>query len=161
MGCAERGRSIFESMLANYPKRIDIWNVYVDQVIRPCWLVCVISNHGHTVCPCLRITHNKSCHHKPYTFVPTARLLRTAALWRYPDLGQSIEVHQPSARIAAELRCACQSSWILCTTQPVAVMSVNRFEAASIRCCCRVHAAWPTATYRRCVFMPHAGDQVG
>lgn len=30
--CAERGRSIFEGMLANYPKRIDIWNVYIDQV---------------------------------------------------------------------------------------------------------------------------------
>nr|XP_045592491.1 protein RRP5 homolog [Procambarus clarkii] len=29
-GEAERGRTIFESLLSNYPKRIDIWSVYVD-----------------------------------------------------------------------------------------------------------------------------------
>jgi hypothetical protein len=32
MGCAERGRSILEGLLANYPKRTDIWSVYIDQV---------------------------------------------------------------------------------------------------------------------------------
>lgn len=29
-GEAERGRTMFESLLSNYPKRIDIWSVYVD-----------------------------------------------------------------------------------------------------------------------------------
>ncbi|KAK4313675.1 hypothetical protein Pmani_014964 [Petrolisthes manimaculis] len=29
-GEAERGRTMFESLLSSYPKRIDIWNVYVD-----------------------------------------------------------------------------------------------------------------------------------
>jgi len=32
LGCAERGRSVFEGVLVNYPKRIDLWNVYLDQV---------------------------------------------------------------------------------------------------------------------------------
>ncbi|ROT65001.1 putative protein RRP5-like [Penaeus vannamei] len=29
-GEAERGRTMFESLLSNYPKRIDVWSVYVD-----------------------------------------------------------------------------------------------------------------------------------
>ena len=32
-GDAERGRSIFEGVLANYPRRLDIWSVYLDQEI--------------------------------------------------------------------------------------------------------------------------------
>lgn len=32
LGCAERGRSVFEGVLVNYPKRTDLWNVYLDQV---------------------------------------------------------------------------------------------------------------------------------
>lgn len=31
-GSAERGRSMFEGVLRNYPKRLDLWGVYVDQV---------------------------------------------------------------------------------------------------------------------------------
>ena len=31
-GSADRGRSIFESILRNYPKRLDLWSVYLDQV---------------------------------------------------------------------------------------------------------------------------------
>ncbi len=31
-GSAERGRSIFEGVLRNYPKRLDLWSVYLDQV---------------------------------------------------------------------------------------------------------------------------------
>ena len=31
-GDAERGRGIFESVLRNYPKRLDLWSVYIDQV---------------------------------------------------------------------------------------------------------------------------------
>eukprot|EP00879_Flechtneria_rotunda_P009200 GHRR01009633.1.p1 GENE.GHRR01009633.1~~GHRR01009633.1.p1 ORF type:complete len:1069 (+),score=440.49 GHRR01009633.1:481-3207(+) len=34
VGNAERGRSILEGVLANYPKRLDIWNVYIDQEIK-------------------------------------------------------------------------------------------------------------------------------
>uniref|UniRef100_A0A383V4G5 S1 motif domain-containing protein n=1 Tax=Tetradesmus obliquus TaxID=3088 RepID=A0A383V4G5_TETOB len=33
-GCAERGRSVLEGLLANYPKRTDIWNVYIDQEVK-------------------------------------------------------------------------------------------------------------------------------
>lgn len=29
-GSTERGRTIFEGILSNYPKRSDIWNVYLD-----------------------------------------------------------------------------------------------------------------------------------
>lgn len=34
MGCAERGRSVFEGVLVNYPKRTDLWNVYLDQEVK-------------------------------------------------------------------------------------------------------------------------------
>jgi len=33
-GSAERGRTIFEGIMANYPKRVDLWNVYLDMEIR-------------------------------------------------------------------------------------------------------------------------------
>ena len=33
-GEAERGRTIFEGILSNYPKRIDIWSIYLDMEIR-------------------------------------------------------------------------------------------------------------------------------
>ncbi|KAI8369582.1 uncharacterized protein BYT42DRAFT_607950 [Radiomyces spectabilis] len=33
-GEAERGRTIFEGVMGNYPKRVDLWNVYLDQEIR-------------------------------------------------------------------------------------------------------------------------------
>ena len=32
MGDAERGRGIFEGILRNYPKRLDLWSIYLDQV---------------------------------------------------------------------------------------------------------------------------------
>lgn len=38
LGCAERGRSVFEGVLVNCPKRTDLWNVYLDQV---CVTLCV------------------------------------------------------------------------------------------------------------------------
>lgn len=31
-GTPERGRSIFEQLLRDYPKRLDLWSVYLDQV---------------------------------------------------------------------------------------------------------------------------------
>jgi hypothetical protein len=31
-GSVERARSIFEGILRNYPKRVDLWSVYLDQV---------------------------------------------------------------------------------------------------------------------------------
>ena len=31
--CAERGRSVFEGVLRNYPKRLDLWSVYLDQEV--------------------------------------------------------------------------------------------------------------------------------
>ena len=34
-GTADRARSIFESILRNYPKRLDLWSVYLDQVRAP------------------------------------------------------------------------------------------------------------------------------
>jgi len=33
-GEAERGRTIFESILSNYPKRTDLWSVYLDMELR-------------------------------------------------------------------------------------------------------------------------------
>lgn len=32
VGSAERGRSMFESCLRNYPARLDVWSQYLDQV---------------------------------------------------------------------------------------------------------------------------------
>lgn len=31
-GSPERGRAIFEGIVRNYPKRLDLWSVYLDQV---------------------------------------------------------------------------------------------------------------------------------
>lgn len=31
-GVPDRGRSLFENMLREYPKRTDLWSVYLDQV---------------------------------------------------------------------------------------------------------------------------------
>ena len=33
---ADRGRSIFEGILRNFPKRLDLWSVYLDQVRSAC-----------------------------------------------------------------------------------------------------------------------------
>ena len=33
-GSVERGRGIFEGVLRNYPKRLDLWSVYLDQEIK-------------------------------------------------------------------------------------------------------------------------------
>ena len=42
LGSAERGRAIFEDVLRNYPKRTDLWSVYLDQVrALPKGLVCI------------------------------------------------------------------------------------------------------------------------
>lgn len=35
VGSAERGRAIFEDVLRNYPKRTDLWSVYLDQARAP------------------------------------------------------------------------------------------------------------------------------
>jgi rRNA biogenesis protein RRP5 len=29
-GSPERGRTIFEGIVANYPKRVDQWSIYID-----------------------------------------------------------------------------------------------------------------------------------
>lgn len=33
-GEAERGRTILEGVMSNYPKRLDLWNVYLDMEIK-------------------------------------------------------------------------------------------------------------------------------
>lgn len=33
-GSVERGRSVFEGLMASYPKRLDLWNVYLDKEIK-------------------------------------------------------------------------------------------------------------------------------
>ncbi|KAI9142050.1 hypothetical protein BKA69DRAFT_1037920 [Paraphysoderma sedebokerense] len=33
-GEPERGRTLFEGMVSNYPKRVDLWNVYIDMEIK-------------------------------------------------------------------------------------------------------------------------------
>lgn len=30
-GSADRARAIFEGILRNYPKRLDLWSIYLDQ----------------------------------------------------------------------------------------------------------------------------------
>lgn len=33
-GDAERGKTLFEGILDRYPKKLDVWSVYVDQVAK-------------------------------------------------------------------------------------------------------------------------------
>jgi len=33
-GDTERGKTLFEGILDRYPKRLDIWSVYIDQVAK-------------------------------------------------------------------------------------------------------------------------------
>jgi rRNA biogenesis protein RRP5 len=33
-GSPERGRSVMEGVLQNYPKRLDLWSVYIDQEVK-------------------------------------------------------------------------------------------------------------------------------
>ena len=33
-GEPERGRTMFESLLSSYPRRVDLWSVYVDMLTR-------------------------------------------------------------------------------------------------------------------------------
>lgn len=35
-GSVERGRTVFESLIGNFPKRVDLWNVYLDMQIGQC-----------------------------------------------------------------------------------------------------------------------------
>ncbi|CDF38916.1 unnamed protein product [Chondrus crispus] len=35
-GTSERGRTVFESLVANFPKRLDLWNVYLDMETIEC-----------------------------------------------------------------------------------------------------------------------------
>lgn len=34
LGSAERGRTIFEELLADNPKRVDLWSVYIDMELK-------------------------------------------------------------------------------------------------------------------------------
>ena len=45
-GGAERGRAIFEGILRNYPKRLDLWSVYLDQARARTALLCWDSRRG-------------------------------------------------------------------------------------------------------------------
>jgi rRNA biogenesis protein RRP5 len=33
-GEVERGRTLFEGIMSNFPKRLDLWSVYIDMEIR-------------------------------------------------------------------------------------------------------------------------------
>ena len=33
-GSAERGRTVFDGILSSYPKRVDIWSVYIDMELK-------------------------------------------------------------------------------------------------------------------------------
>ena len=33
-GEPERGRTMFESLLSSYPRRVDLWSIYVDMLTR-------------------------------------------------------------------------------------------------------------------------------
>jgi rRNA biogenesis protein RRP5 len=34
LGSRDRGRAIFEGLLASYPKRLDLWNVFIDREVK-------------------------------------------------------------------------------------------------------------------------------
>ena len=34
VGSEDRGRSVFEELVGNYPKRTDLWHVYVDKEVK-------------------------------------------------------------------------------------------------------------------------------
>ena len=54
-GNRERGRSLFEGVLRNYPRRLDLWSVYLDQVLRhPCSAWCGTP-------PVQFVTHSRPC----------------------------------------------------------------------------------------------------
>jgi rRNA biogenesis protein RRP5 len=36
IGSPERGRTLFEGLLGAYPKRMDLWNIYLDMEIKVC-----------------------------------------------------------------------------------------------------------------------------
>ena len=33
-GSAERGRTVFDGILSSYPKRVDIWSIYIDMELK-------------------------------------------------------------------------------------------------------------------------------
>jgi rRNA biogenesis protein RRP5 len=33
-GDTERGKTLFEGILSRYPRRLDVWNVFIDQVAK-------------------------------------------------------------------------------------------------------------------------------
>ena len=33
-GSAERGRTVFDGILSNYPKRVDVWSVFMDMELK-------------------------------------------------------------------------------------------------------------------------------
>ena len=33
-GESERGKTMFESLLSTYPKRVDLWSVYIDMMLK-------------------------------------------------------------------------------------------------------------------------------
>ena len=52
-GEAERGKTMFENVLSSYPKRTDLWSVYIDMVtklgeLQPVRCVCV--TEGMCIC---------------------------------------------------------------------------------------------------------------
>lgn len=60
-GSAERGRGVLEGVLRNYPKRTDLWSLYIDQVgegSQPSGNVCfcrrLVSSHSRLAHPCSR-----------------------------------------------------------------------------------------------------------
>jgi rRNA biogenesis protein RRP5 len=34
IGSPDRGRSVFEELVGNYPKRTDLWHIYVDREVK-------------------------------------------------------------------------------------------------------------------------------
>ena len=66
MGSAERGRGVLEGVLQNYPKRLDLWSLYIDQVCagvvggpgRHVATLCVLVGGGR-----VRSAHSLTCGH--------------------------------------------------------------------------------------------------
>ena len=59
-GSAERGRSMFEGCLRNYPARLDVWSQYLDQARAPAAL-CLTHMHRHVHCTYVHSTFAACC----------------------------------------------------------------------------------------------------
>lgn len=68
IGSVERARSMFEGILRNYPKRTDLWSVYLDQVPpAPEWFISALNLVNQSKGALMHFHGMQDCdnHHRP------------------------------------------------------------------------------------------------